>query len=122
MPLTWDASQVANIKELQAGNRWNKTAEFCFVLMVVGFTSVTEENWQEIATRCYLLEKVRGTIFTYWENNETVESPIDAEFVKRHIGYRTNNGKITQAQFLKNLYREAEEFTAYKANALKATN
>ena len=122
MPLTWDATQVANIEELQASKAWNKTAEFCFVLMAVGFSSVTEENWQEIATRCYLYEKVNGTFFSYWEDGETVESPIDAKFVKRHIGYRTNNSKITQTQFLKNLYRVAEEITAYRANALKAIN
>lgn len=111
MPLTWDASKVENNQELLEGKFATMTQELCFVLMAVGVSKITAENWQEVATRISLFEKVNGVTFTFWEQETQTETkmPIDAEFVKRHVGYTTNNSNTTKKQFLDKIWRMSND-------------
>lgn len=123
MPLTWDASKVENLEELQNSKYWKVTAEFCFLLGTIGINKVTTDNWEEVATRCHIYEKLNGVTWSYWDKeNGTEPYPITPEFVKRHIGYVTNNSNKTRAQFNTMIWNNAKEFVEMRITRLEQEN
>jgi hypothetical protein len=70
----------------------------------IGIPKITEKNWEEVALRVALYEKVIGScIYKFVEGKGRVKIPITKEDVQRHIGLDTNGITLTKAQFLKKL-------------------
>jgi hypothetical protein len=70
----------------------------------VGIPSITEKNWEEVAWRVALIEKVSGTtMYKYVKGQGKVDIPVTKEDVQRHIGLSTNGERMTKAQFFKRL-------------------
>jgi hypothetical protein len=69
----------------------------------IGIHEITEKNWEEVALRVALYEKVMGTSIFRMVDGKRVSIPITKEDVQRHIGLSTNGVTLSKAQFLKKL-------------------
>ena len=131
MPLTWDVSNVADAyrkiskdeyealekkrtmfpnpsyhdKEL---DNYFEMTTLCNMLihicgMFIGIPEITEDNYEKVAHRILVQEKLHGS-YLYVVNpktNEKEPNPITLEQVKNHIGLKTNGSEFNKTQFIK---------------------
>jgi len=89
MPLTWDATKCTE-EALTEAER-NFTAYFCFIMIPVGISHLTEDNLDEFYNRISLYESVFGNFY---------DEPISKERLALRIGYHSNAGNLTRKQFM----------------------
>jgi hypothetical protein len=101
MPLNWNATKVANFKE--GDEEWRENvAYFCFTLMAIGVSSVTEKNLGDIYTRIKILNALNGPLRYHYDEETKVKTPVyDFDFVKSMVGYSTNVSNETFLQWIK---------------------
>ncbi len=99
MALNWNIEKVKNRKEIQTGSEASITDSLIWATMVVGFTSITEQNYHEFYKRLHLSELVKGTFL----NKDGKSSYITEDDVKRRIGLSTNAGSFSRTEFMRRL-------------------
>ncbi len=92
--------------------RWHPVGEaLVWLSMLIGFSSITEKNYQMIAKRISAYERALGTYLKGTEDIKDKPTNITAADVKLYIGLGTNASTKTDAQFEKwlgsTLMREA---------------
>lgn len=129
MPVNWECSKCAAYKVARSiaeknGEFDSKTEEWIefadlrealiWALLVVKFPpksvwAITEQNWQTIYKRLYMLEKVGGAYRSYMNKDDVYFSP---EEIHSMIGFRVNAGSMSDAEYKKYIYtvlsRDAE--------------
>jgi hypothetical protein len=76
-----------------------------FTMMHTGQQKITEKNWQEVAARIAIYERVFQPLMIKGVEGGGVERvPLTAEDVKRHIGLSTNVSQETEAAFRKRVF------------------
>ena len=96
MSLNYD---LINVKaDYKSDDVWPTTYALIMGTMSVGMNSITEKNWKEFYTRCYIIERVHSP----WRYNSKGDPiTIQPEEVKEHIGLHTNASNYSNAEFKK---------------------
>ena len=98
MALHYDLTDVK--ADYKSDDVWPTTYALIMGTMSVGLNSITENNWKEFYTRCYMIERIHGT----WRYNSKGEPiTVKPEEVKEHIGLGTNASRYTNAEFKKSI-------------------
>jgi|TARA_B100000900_G_C20240030_1_gene577498 hypothetical protein len=98
MALNYDLTKVA--ADYKDDAVWPTTNALIWGTMSVGLNSITEKNWKEFYTRCYMIELIHGA----WRYNDKGDPiRIQPEEVKEHIGLHTNATNYSNAQFKKQI-------------------
>ena len=108
MPLNYDLTKVA--ADYKDDAVWPITNALIWGTMSVAMNEITEDNWKEFYTRCYMIETIHGT----WLNQNGKRRPITPEDVKDHIGLHTNASTLTKAKFKADIDRRLR----YAADAM----
>lgn len=104
MSLDWNAKGITGWEALfEDENEKTRLAYFCWELMRIGVSRVTEKNAKNTWERIEIAQKLEGTILTKNENGAIVPCPYTEEDVKKYIGYSTNVTNKTNAQFAKSM-------------------
>lgn len=103
MPLTWDATEVADYDNLTDDECVAREA-LIFATMGVGINHITEDNAREFYERVSFIEKVNGASRHGWEDGEHVPVYFTPDEIRRFIGLRTNASVLTKAKFKTNVY------------------
>ena len=88
MPLTFDLTKIADYKTrcwLPDGNINPVTERLIFLTMTVDIGEIKDSNWQEFATRMFMLG--------------LLDKETTAADVRDHVGLRCNVGDTTKAAF-----------------------
>ena len=98
MALHYDLTDVK--ADWKSDDVWPTTNALIMGTMSVGMNSITEKNWKEFYTRCYMIERIHGA----WRYNSKGEPiTVKPEEVKEHIGLGTNASRYTNAEFKKSI-------------------
>lgn len=96
MPLNWDASSLPNMPwENQSEAERNKTANLAWVCMAVGYSSITESNWEDFWARYAFYARLNGELGNY-----------DAIDIYLRIGFTTNCSNEPEAKWYKRKYEQ----------------
>ncbi len=93
MSLNYDLTNVA--ADYKDDAVWPITNALIWGTMSVAMNEITEDNWEEFYTRCYMIETIHGS----WLSFKNKSRPITPEDVKSHIGLHTNANTLTKAKF-----------------------
>ena len=93
MSLNYDLTNVA--ADYKDDAVWPITNALIWGTMSVAMNEITEDNWEEFYTRCYMIETIHGS----WLSFKNKRRPITPEDVKSHIGLQTNANTLTKAKF-----------------------
>jgi hypothetical protein len=108
----WDDCTPAEQRE------WTKAQYFGFLLMGLDMAGVTEDNLLEVQTRAHIFQKSVGAVI----NLEGKEYHYTNEDIASYIGYSTNVGISTRAQWLKRLAliveQDVKHATRFSAEAV----
>ena len=118
MPLTWDVGAVKDWKHVTTAP-WTRDAEeqewhpvtecLLWSALSCGWSEITENNAEEIATRIRIEAEVLGAHYKLSDNEPYIPTLAD---VRMHIGMRVNATPKTRAQWFKGLWAAAAENTA----------
>lgn len=89
----WDECTPAEQRE------WHKAEYFGFLLWGVDMGGVTEDNLLEVQTRAHIFQKSVGGVVGF----DDADYHYTNEDIASYIGYSTNVGNKTRAQWLKRL-------------------
>jgi len=107
MPLTynWGKCDKAKLRSVgllhKNGEPSEKLTHFCFLLnsVGVGYPELTQKNLVEVAARVFACEGLCG--FRWYKNR--LPDPYTMHELRAMIGYQTNAGEKTRAEFFKEL-------------------
>lgn len=99
MSLNWNIENVKDREQIQTDDEWLITDSLIWATMAVGFTEITEANYEEFYKRLHLAELVRGA----YRNRAGEPVYITKEDVKRRIGLHTNAGTFSRTEFLRRI-------------------
>lgn len=85
MALHYDLRDVQ--ADYKSDDVWPITNALIWGTMSVEMSEITEKNWQEFYTRCYMIETIHGSWLC---DGKGKPRPITPEDVKSHIGLATN--------------------------------
>ena len=116
MGLHWSIADVHDHQALIDDDRERAiTTCLVFLSMPLGFHTVTDKNWERLATRLHVWQTLEGGRLQVW--NEADDLPgtefITASDLHRRIGLSTNASTITDAQFRKNIIAKLERGARY---------
>ena len=99
MPLNWNASELPNLPwENQSEKERNRTANLAWVCMAVGYSSITESNWEDFYARYCFYNCLNHNVGDY-----------DAIDIYLRIGFSTNCSNETDAKWYK---RQTDQFNS----------
>ena len=105
MGLNWSVSGVKNYKELYDEKKILNviTNTLITATIPVGMDEITEKNHEEFYTRLKMWENAHGTFMNDITDEGKKPHPFTLEYIRRHIGLRTNATLKTVTQFHKSV-------------------
>lgn len=102
----WDATKVANWSEVEDALK----TSIDFILMGIGFGTITEANAAEVFRRTNILERATGAFRQHLpEVGKPEQVFVTPDEVRSLIGYSVNVSQKSKAQFKNDLFRTLEQ-------------
>lgn len=112
MSLNWNISKCKDWEKLDE----NVTQTILFLMMPVGQPGISEKNVDLVWNRISLMQKLSGAFMSFIdENGDRKDYPVIREHLVERIGLTVNVAPISDAAFLKNVYRTHCERNARQA-------
>ena len=115
MPLTWDVGAVKDWEHVTTAP-WTRDAEekewhpvtecLLWSALSCGWSEITENNAEEIATRIRIEGEVLGPFCSFADGTPCIPTLAD---VRMHIGMRVNATRKTRAQWFAGVWRSVFE-------------
>lgn len=112
MSLNYELNKIKNWEEMcitenEEGTILQPTTHaLVFLMMNIGYSSITEDNWEDVWRRVYISEQLLGARRKQTFEGDTIDLFFRPENIWAHIGLTTNVGTTSFQEFAYSIMRD----------------